>query len=116
MPTSQTTHNKEPSDLEISALEELIMTSLLNQELYGLQIVQAIGEASGGTRRLAIGSLYPTLHRMEKKGFIESHWGDDRPEERGGARRRYYKLTGQGTIALEQAQQLRANLVAWQPA
>ncbi|MEP0872436.1 PadR family transcriptional regulator [Trichocoleus desertorum AS-A10] len=108
--------NKEPSELDLSALEELIMTSLLKQELYGLQIVQAIDEASNGRRKLAVGSLYPTLHRLEKKGFISSRWGDDRPEERGGARRRYYQLTGLGTNVLEAVQLLRINLSSWQPA
>lgn len=108
--------NKEPSELDLSALEELIMTTLLNQELYGLQIVQAIDEASNGKRKLAIGSLYPTLHRLEKKEFITSRWGDDRPEERGGARRRYYRLTGLGRDVLEAVQLLRANLLSWQPA
>lgn len=109
--------NKAPTDVEISSLEELIMTPLLNNELYGLQLVQAIEEASGGKRRIGIGSLYPTLHRLEKnKGLIESRWGDDRPEERGGARRRYYKLTGLGVATLRETQQLRDNLAAWQPA
>jgi PadR family transcriptional regulator PadR len=108
--------NKEPSELDLSALEELIMTALLNQELYGLQIVQAIEEASNGKRKLAVGSLYPTLHRLEKKGFISSRWGDDRPEERAGARRRYYQLTGLGIDAFESVQLLRQNLLSWQPA
>nr|WP_290224285.1 PadR family transcriptional regulator [Trichocoleus desertorum] len=110
-----TARNKEPSELDLSALEELIMTALLNQELYGLQMVQAIEEASNGRRKLAVGSLYPTLHRLEKKGFISSRWGDDRPEERAGARRRYYQLTGLGSSAIKESQQLRTNLMSWQP-
>lgn len=92
------------------------MTALLNSELYGLQLVQAIEEASDGKRRIGIGSLYPTLHRLEKnKGLIESRWGDDRPDERGGARRRYYRLTGLGVSVLRETQQIRDNLSAWQP-
>lgn len=106
----------EPTSIEISTLEELIMTALLNKELYGLQLVQAIEDASGGKRRIGAGSLYPTLHRLEKKkGLIESLWGDDKTEERGGARRRYYKLTGLGEVVLEETQQTRQNLLTWQP-
>ena len=76
-------------NFDLSALEEDIMTVLDFHELYGLQIIKAIEEASGGKRRLGVGSVYPTLHRLEKKGFVTSKWGDDRPEERGGARRKY---------------------------
>ena len=54
-------------NFDLSALEEDIMTVLDFHELYGLQIIKAIEEASGGKRRLGVGSLYPTLHRLEKK-------------------------------------------------
>ncbi len=108
-------HHQEPSRVEISRLEELLMSTLLSKELYGLQIGQAIGQASEGSYQIGIGSLYPTLHRLVKKGLIEPRWGDERSQERSGARRRYYKLTRLGVDALENAQRLRANLIAWQP-
>jgi DNA-binding PadR family transcriptional regulator len=86
-------------NFDLSALEEDIMTVLDFHELYGLQIIKAIEEASGGKRRLGVGSVYPTLHRLEKKGFVTSKWGDDRPEERGGARKvlRNHSFRSQGT-------------------
>jgi DNA-binding PadR family transcriptional regulator len=112
---SQLKKNQGRSATEISQLEEIIMIALLKRELYGLQIVKAIDEASCGKRCLSVGSLYPTLHRMEKNGLIGSFWGDEKSEERGGARRRYYKLTGKGATALNEAQELRTNLTAWQP-
>ncbi|HCF28369.1 MAG TPA: PadR family transcriptional regulator [Cyanobacteria bacterium UBA11049] len=86
---------------ERSQLEELLMTTLLRQELYGLRMVQARLEASKRRRCLSIGSLYPTLHRLEKKGLIQSRWGGERLGERGSVRRRYDKLTQLGAIALD---------------
>ena len=100
------------SHIEVSRLEELLMSTLLNKELYGLQIGQAIEQASEGSHQIGIGSLYPTLHRLEKKRLIESRWGNERLEERSGARRRYYKLTELGVNALENAQRLRASVMA----
>lgn len=101
---------------DISNLEELIMTALLNHELYGLQIARAIEEVSNGEKKIGVGSLYPKLHKLEKKGYINSHWGDDRPEERNGARRKYYKLTGLGSDVLDKTQKRRTDIANWQPA
>lgn len=100
---------------ETSKKEELLLLALFGQELYGVQIPQAISDVSGGTRRVGVGTLYPTLHKLEEKGLISSRWGDESREERGGARRRYYKLTEKGITALEEIQSFRARLLAWQP-
>lgn len=99
----------------ISPREELVMLALHNKELYGLQIPKAMEEASDGNRQMGIGTLYPVLHSLEKKGLIQSRWGDENREERGGARRRYYKLTGSGVAALEEIQSFREKLIQWQP-
>jgi len=109
------TRNKGSTNVQISNTEELILTSLFGKELYGLQVPQAISEVSGGRRKVGMGTLYPTLHKLEKKDLITSRWGDEGKEERGGARRRYYKLTGKGVAALESIQVFRADLLAWQP-
>jgi PadR family transcriptional regulator, regulatory protein PadR len=106
---------KNADHFDLAPQEEIILTLLVRRELYGLELMKAIEEASEGKLRMKFGSLYPTLHRLEKKGFVTSRWGDDRPEERGGARRRYYTATGLGERALREAEQLRANLAAWQP-
>lgn len=100
----------------ISNTEELILTSLISQDLYGLQVVEAIEEVSGGEYKIGVGSLYPKLHKLEKQGMVKSYWGEDRPEERKGARRKYYKITGLGQQKLEEANMLRSNLSTWQPA
>jgi len=101
---------KSQAIFKLSALEEDILTVLANQSLYGLQIRQALEKANEGKRNIGEGSLYPTLHRMEKKGYVESQWGEDRPEERCGARRKYYNITGLGKQVLQERQQVRDNL------
>ncbi|WP_225896323.1 PadR family transcriptional regulator [Amazonocrinis nigriterrae] len=107
--------NKGSTNVEVSPREELVILALYSKELYGLQIPQAMEEASGGQRQMGIGTLYPVLHSLEKKGLVESRWGDEGREERGGARRRYYKLTGSGVATLEAIQAFRSNLLTWQP-
>ncbi|BAZ27675.1 transcriptional regulator, PadR family protein [Cylindrospermum sp. NIES-4074] len=115
MDTKELVLNKGHTNVEISPREELVLLALHNKELYGLQIPQAMEEASGGQRQMGIGTLYPVLHSLEKKGLVESRWGDETRAERGGARRRYYKLTGSGVATLEAFQSFRANLLTWQP-
>lgn len=106
---------KDESFTDVTPREELILYTLYDKELYGLQIPQAIQDASCGHHKLSIGTLYPALHSLEAKKLIESRWGDEGRLERGGARRRYYKLTPQGVNTFEQLQLFRANLIAWKP-
>jgi DNA-binding PadR family transcriptional regulator len=101
----------------LSSVEEDILSVLYpNKEIYGLAIINTIQEVSKGKRKIGPNTLYPTLRRMEssEKGYISSRWGDERPEElveRGGARRRYYKLTDKGREALEALWEYRENLL-----
>lgn len=81
----------------ISATERLVLSALYpRKELYGLQIPQAMSDVANGQLRFTIEALYPVLNSLEKRGHIESRWGEDGHDNRGGARRRYYKLTDQG--------------------
>jgi len=104
-----------PKPVSVTPNEELVLLSLQNKELYGLQIIESIADASGGHRKLRIGSLYPTLHSLEEKGLIKSRWGDERPDDRGGARRRYYHLTQLGERTISSIQEFRHNLLHWKP-
>lgn len=81
--------------------ELLILTALEASEMYGREIQQAAELLTAGKRRFAVGTLYTTLHRLEKKGVIKGAWGDD-SESREGARRRYYKITGAGVRQLNE--------------
>lgn len=107
--------NEADDTIKVNPTDELIILVLKNKELYGLQIVSAIAEASNGQQSLKIGSLYPVLHRLERRGLVESRWSDRTYEERGGARRRYYKLTQDGNAVCDRLQSFRENLLGWQP-
>lgn len=110
------THSEE-SPNTLSALEEDILTVLLSRTLYGLQICKAIEQASGGKQSLKIGSLYPSLHRLEKKGYVQSYieQNPSNSQARGGNRKKYYKITGIGAGVLSQRQEMRRNLANWSP-
>ncbi|NEO84625.1 MAG: helix-turn-helix transcriptional regulator [Spirulina sp. SIO3F2] len=94
----------------LSTLEEYILMSILARDLYGLEIAKTIKTASEGKYKVSVGSLYPALNKLTKKGLVESYWGDEQLEERNGARRKYYCITGEGELALEQAHQIRLAL------
>lgn len=108
--------NQTESHISLSALEEDLLTALLGQELYGLQLCQAIQDSSEGRQVLKIGSLYPSLHRLERKGFVISRMEDKGSGTRGGNRRKYYRITGIGARALTHKQDMRKRLAGWKPA
>lgn len=95
----------------LSELELTLLTLLAQGDLYGIQFVQAIQDASGGQREIKFGSLYPTLTRMDKKGYVSWYWGD----EQVGPRRKYYSLSPYGKELLEQNQQFHQDLRNWTP-
>ena len=83
--------------MENLTLNELrVMSALDCKERYGLEIIKSLKEEK---ITIYLGSLYNVLSRLEKKDFVESHWGDD-TDGRNGSRRRYYKLTGNGARVL----------------
>ena len=77
-------------------LEQAILRSLRQGDLYSLEIIEAIKSH----HRIGLGSLYLMLHKLEKKGYVASYWGEDRPVERNRARRKYYRLTETGREVL----------------
>lgn len=83
----------------LNETEILILSSISGGELYGLEIRDQVKEMTKGKREISLGGLYVTLKRMEDKKLVSARWGDT-SEERQGARRRYYKVTGLGARAL----------------
>ena len=102
---------KEKKPIKLSSIDEDILTVLLGRELYGLEILDYINPGRPSIP-LTYGSIYPALNRLEKKGFIESCWGD---EATSGARRKYYKVTGLGVSSLSEVQEYR-RFLAQRPA
>jgi len=98
------------SILLLSELEEIILSTLSNDEMYGLQISKTIEARTRNKLNIGFGSLYPALRRLESKGFVKSRWGEESIEDRGGARRRYYKATPAGLIQLSEKINIRESL------
>jgi DNA-binding PadR family transcriptional regulator len=64
-------------------------------ELAGADIMKAA--------RLSSGTLYPILLRFEKAGMLVSRWEEQRPEELGRPRRRFYQITPAGVRVAREA-------------
>lgn len=100
----------------LSDLEEIILSILSGRDkLYGLQISKTIEAGSGGKLQVGFGSLYPALRRLESRKLVESQWGDEEPEERSGARRRYYKITSSGEEVLQEKINIRESIAKYEP-
>lgn len=54
------------------------------------------GADIGRSTKLASGTLYPILMRLEDAGWVESRWETENPQDLGRPRRRFYKITGVG--------------------
>jgi PadR family transcriptional regulator PadR len=58
--------------------------------------VELSGAEIGQVTKIASGTLYPILARLEQAGWFESRWETERPQALGRPRRRLYRLTGLG--------------------
>lgn len=65
--------------------------------LHGYEIIQRLEKRSGGYFRFRQGLIYPTLHRMEDRGFVKGRWLG----EPGTRRRKVYAITENGRRQLE---------------
>lgn len=83
-------------DLVAASATPLVLAILGEGESYGYAVIKRVGELSGGELKWTDGMLYPLLHRLERKGYVEAFWG----ESETGRRRKYYRLTPAGAEAL----------------
>ena len=81
--------------MSLGELEQLILLALvrLEGEGHGAAIAFELEERAG--RRVAPGALYTILERLQEKGYVEAWIGDSTPE-RGGRRRKVYRLLPEG--------------------
>src|SRR5258708_24197931 len=83
-------------ELKRGSAELLILALLEERRRHGYEIGQLIASRSDGAISFHVTSLYPTLYRLEDRGWIEGRWVD-----RAGQRpRRYYQLTRTGRQTL----------------
>jgi PadR family transcriptional regulator PadR len=83
----------------LGTLEFQVLAVLLEhpRDAYGITIMQRIEERTGKARSLA--AIYATLDRLQRKGLVSSWWGEP-TDERGGRRKRYYKIEASGAEAV----------------
>lgn len=86
-----------PSDLVQGTLDMLILKILALQPLNGWAISQRLKQISSDVLGVSDGSLYPALHKLERRGWIGSQW---KPSE-NNRRAKFYSLTGLGRKQLE---------------
>lgn len=93
----------------LGGFEFLVLLALirLGDDAYGVPISEAIEESSG--RDVAIGSVYVTLERLERKGLVSSRLGEP-TAERGGRAKTYFKVTAKGLREVRNAQRTLVNL------
>jgi PadR family transcriptional regulator PadR len=92
--------------MKIGAFEELVLLAVgyLENNAYGVSIKETLAEKTG--KDPSIGALHSALYRLEEKGFLISSEGGA-TKERGGRKKKYYKLTAYGRKVLIEAKELR---------
>jgi transcriptional regulator len=88
------------NDLLQGTLDMLILRVLQRGEMHGWGIADRIARISDSVLTVGEGSLYPSLYRMEEKGWVESEWG----QSENNRKAKFYRLTkaGQKNLAAEE--------------
>ncbi len=82
-----------PVDLPQGTLDLLILKTIASGPEHGWAIAQRIGKLSDDVLQIRQGSLYPALHRLERRDLIHARWGTSDNNRRA----RFYELTAAGT-------------------
>jgi len=99
---------KENIDLPQGTLDLLILRTLALGPQHGWGISERVQQISSDVLRIQQGSLYPALHRLERRGWIKAHWGTSQNNRRA----KYYELTKKGHKHLEAEQDIWKKLTA----
>ena len=84
-------------DLPQGTLDLLILRTLALGPRHGWAISERVQQMSSDVLQIQQGSLYPALHRLERRGWIKAHWGTSDNNRRA----KYYELTKTGHRQLE---------------
>ncbi len=82
----------EKSDLLQGTLDMLILKIVALGPVHGYGISKRIRQISEEVLNVQQGSLYPALHRLEKRGWLDAEWG----ESDNGRQAKFYKLSARG--------------------
>jgi PadR family transcriptional regulator PadR len=87
---------------KLGEFEEIVLLAVmrLGPTSYGVAIREEIEARTG--RKVSLGAIYPTLDRLETKGFVSSRRGEPTPQ-RGGRAKRHYRLEPAGAAALRES-------------
>jgi PadR family transcriptional regulator PadR len=95
-------------DLPQGTLDLLILRTLALGPQHGWGISERVQQISSDVLRIQQGSLYPALHRLERKGWIKPRWGTSENNRRA----KFYELTKSGQRQLEAEQDAWKKLTA----
>jgi PadR family transcriptional regulator, regulatory protein PadR len=84
-------------DLPQGTLDLLILKTLALEPHHGWAISERLHQISSATLNIRQGSLYPALHRLERRGWVKASWGTSDNNRRA----KYYELTKRGRTHLE---------------
>jgi PadR family transcriptional regulator PadR len=84
-------------ELPQGTLDLLILKALALEPQHGWAISERLHQISSATLQIRQGSLYPALHRLERRGWIKARWGTSENNRRA----KYYELTRKGRAQLE---------------
>jgi transcriptional regulator len=86
-----------PIDVPQGTLDVLILKTVALEPQHGWAIAQRVAQMSNDVLQIQQGSLYPALHRLERKGWIKAHWGNSDNNRRA----KYYEITRSGRRQLQ---------------
>jgi PadR family transcriptional regulator, regulatory protein PadR len=89
--------DEERIDLPQGTLDLLILKTVALGPQHGWAISERIQQISSSVLQVQQGSLYPALHRLERRGWIKAHWGVSENNRRA----KFYELTRSGRKQLE---------------
>src|SRR5207248_9302942 len=95
--TRSTPHAMDKLDLPQGTLDLLILKAVSLKPEHGWAISERIHQVSRATLQIPQGSLYPALHRLERRGWIKATWGASDNNRKA----KYYELTRAGRKQLE---------------
>jgi transcriptional regulator len=96
------------AELLQGTLDMLILKSLAAGPRHGYSIAQWIAATTNDALAVEEGSLYPALHRMERRGWIASSWGQSESNRRA----KFYELTRMGKSQLSKEMHMWDRLVS----
>jgi len=95
----------------LGEFEQLVLLAILrlDEDAYGMTVRRELQHTA--ERKVTLGAVYGTLDRLEKKGLVSS-WRADPEPSRGGLPRRYFEITPNGWLALQERERVMKRMWA----